>query len=348
MLHTFATACHLYDARDPTPGFSSDLAKITLADDGKAAYTLTVAGSTWRPDYDNPTFDSETPVVASFKWTKGGKIPDLEAWRKAVEQAEQEAEQDEARRWFEHYRPDPNTIPRSNAQAETDTVSGQIDDLTVWAESNGHEIVTVCEDEAVSGKLPAAERPGLACILDVVEEGEADAVLVRSLDRLARELTVQEATLALVWKLGGRVFSVTGEIMADDPDDPMRTAMRQMAGVFAQLDRAQISKRLRDGRRRKAEAGGYIGGAPSFGTRADSTTRELVADPQETETLDRILAMREEGMAYGAIAKALNDDGIPTKRNGKWHASTVSRIADPRARARANADAALYRSRRSG
>lgn len=235
----------------------------------------------------------------------------------------------------------------SNAQAETDTISGQIDDLTKWAGKQGHEIVAVCTDEAVSGKLPAVERPGLACILDAVEDGEADAVLVRSLDRLARELTVQEATLALVWKLGGRVLSVTGEIMADDPDDPMRTAMRQMAGVFAQLDRAQISKRLRDGRRRKAEVGGYVGGAPSFGTRADSATRELVADDREAQTLDRIKEMRAEGMGYKAIADALNVERIPTKRSGKWHASTVSRIIDPAARARANADAALYRARKA-
>ena len=167
----------------------------------------------------------------------------------------------------------------------------------------------------------------------MIEEGEADAVLVRSLDRLARELTVQEATLALVWKLGGRVLSVTGEIMADDPDDPMRTAMRQMAGVFAQLDRAQISKRLRDGRRRKAEAGGYIGGAPSYGTQADSATRELVANEREAATLDRIRTMRNDGMGYKAIADTLNDEGTPTKRGGKWHPATVSRIVDPAARA---------------
>ena len=235
----------------------------------------------------------------------------------------------------------------SNAQAETDTISGQVDDLTAWAEAQGHEIVTVCEDEAVSGKLPAAERPGLSCIIDAVETGEADAVLIRALDRLARELTVQEATLAMLWKSGGRVFTVTGEVLADDPDDPMRTAMRQMAGVFAQLDRAQISKRLRDGRRRKAEAEGYIGGAPSFGTRADSTTRELVTDNREAETLAKIQAMRAEGMGYKAIAEKLNAEGIPAKRSGKWHAATVSRILDPAARARANADAALYRAKKN-
>jgi DNA invertase Pin-like site-specific DNA recombinase len=32
-----------------------------------------------------------------------------------------------------------------------------------------------------------------------------------------------------------------------DPDDPIRTAMRQMMGVFAQLERSMIAAQLRHG-----------------------------------------------------------------------------------------------------
>ena len=55
-------------------------------------------------------------------------------------------------------------------------------------------------------------------------------VVVYNLDRLARKLTVQEGVLATVWDRGGSVFSLGdgGEVQQDDPDDPMRTAMRQM------------------------------------------------------------------------------------------------------------------------
>ena len=47
----------------------------------------------------------------------------------------------------------------------------------------------------------------------------------------------------------------TGEVHRDDPDDPMRTAIRQVMGVFAELDRKLVAKRLRDGRLAKAAAG---------------------------------------------------------------------------------------------
>ena len=88
-------------------------------------------------------------------------------------------------------------------------------------------------------------------------------MVISSIDRLARVLTVQEAILGMIWKLDGKLFTVDGgEVTPDDPDDPMRTAMRQMAGVFAQLDRAMVIKRLRNGRQTKAERGGYAGGAP--------------------------------------------------------------------------------------
>ena len=73
---------------------------------------------------------------------------------------------------------------------------------------------------------------------------------------------MQEAILAEVWRSGGRLHaSGHGEVLEDDPDDAMRSAMRQMAGVFAQLDRALTVKRMRDGRKAKAAAGGKASGS---------------------------------------------------------------------------------------
>jgi DNA invertase Pin-like site-specific DNA recombinase len=114
----------------------------------------------------------------------------------------------------------------------------------------------------VSGALPVAARPGLTAALDMIRTGEADALLLPKLDRLALTLSVQETALASVWAQGGRVFLPEGEVSRDDPDDPMRTAMRQMMGVFSQLERGMITARLRAGRAAKAAAGGTPTGHP--------------------------------------------------------------------------------------
>lgn len=51
----------------------------------------------------------------------------------------------------------------------------------------------------------------------------------------------------------------------------------------------------------------------------------LAAKPSK-QTLTRIFTMRSKGVTLEAIAKTLNDDGIPTPRGGKWWAATIQNI----------------------
>src|SRR5207245_141061 len=132
----------------------------------------------------------------------------------------------------------------------------------------------------------------------------------------------QEAILATVWKSGGVVHATArGEIPPDDPDDPMRTAIRQIMGVIAQLDRAMIAKRMRNGRKAKAAQGGYAGyGSPAFGQR--SVDRELVTDEREVAVTARMRQLRGQGLSYRLIAAQLNAEGLESKRGGAWHSQT--------------------------
>jgi len=98
-----------------------------------------------------------------------------------------------------------------------------------WAEREQHEVVAVHSDRGLSGKLGPEDRPGLAAALNELEGNRAEGLVVHRLDRFARELHVQEAALARAWTAGGRIFeAVEGEVQRDDPDDPMRTFVRQV------------------------------------------------------------------------------------------------------------------------
>jgi DNA invertase Pin-like site-specific DNA recombinase len=216
------------------------------------------------------------------------------------------------------------------------STAGQVDryglpaqetDLRAYSRAGKHQLVRIETDDAKSGTLPAEERPGLVAALKAIRAGEADGLLVPGdLDRLARELIIQEAILSQVWKAGGSVHTTTrGEVLADDPDDPMRTAIRQFMGIFAQLDRALIAKRMRNGRKAKAAAGGYAGyGSPAFGQRSVDT--ELVTDADEAAVIARMRELRGEGLSYRLIAATLNTEGLRSKRGGEWHPETVSRV----------------------
>ncbi|WP_086564292.1 recombinase family protein [Streptomyces africanus] len=208
----------------------------------------------------------------------------------------------------------------------------------------------VTDGDGKAGKSGASlldERPGLMDAVEWIAEGKADGILAPNLDRLARELTVQEAVLSYVWALGGRVFTADhGEHLEDDASDPMRTAMRQMRGVFHQLDRGLIIKRLTEGRAAKGSKGGYAYGAPRFGQRVED--KELTADERENAIAEEMERWRdEEGLSIRAIcARANSRDDMPSKRGGRWHPTTVARLLSPEAREKARQQSAAARAAR--
>jgi DNA invertase Pin-like site-specific DNA recombinase len=197
-------------------------------------------------------------------------------------------------------------------------------DVKKWVKTNGHHLIEVCADEGVTGTLAAEQRPGLLRALNMIRSGEATALVVPSLDRLGRNLTTQEAALALAWDAGARVYSVDeGEILEDDPDDPMRTAIRQMRGVMHQLDRALISKRLRAGRQAKAAQGGYVGGTVPYGFRL--VDGQVVQDDEEQKVVALVGRRALAGDSLRQMAEELDRKvprtGEPRQRTPHHNAS---------------------------
>lgn len=194
-----------------------------------------------------------------------------------------------------------------------------------WAKANGHRLVGVCRDEGVSGTKDTAQRPGLADAVNAVCEKRAQGIVVHRLDRLARTLHVQEGILSHVWNCSGTVYAAdTGEVLRDDPEDPMRTFVRQVMGAASELERSMLVARMRAGRRHKAAEGGYAYGAPGFGHKAEGG--KLVPDPEEQHVVARMLSLKAEGKSLRQIADVLNSEGYQSKRGGVWHSATVGRV----------------------
>lgn len=211
-------------------------------------------------------------------------------------------------------------------QAKGDSVEAQEEVIRAWADAHGHEVVAVHSDNGKSGTLDETERPGLLAALDLIEDGQADALVVHRLDRLARSLHVQEAVFARVWAKGTHVWEVVGdrEVLRDDADDPMRTFVRQVMGAAQQLERGLTVARMQGGRRRKAGADGYVGGKVPFGWELIDT--RLVGVPGEQATLKRMARMRQCGRSLRQIADRLNADGVPAKAGGKWGHTSVRAV----------------------
>lgn len=217
----------------------------------------------------------------------------------------------------------------SESQLDGYGLDTQEDAVRRWAGSHEHLLVEVVCDAGVSGATDALDRPGLAAALGALRAGRAEGLLVARLDRLARALTVQEATLAICWAAGAQVWTVDqGLVLRDDPDDPMRTALRQVVGVFSELERRLVTKRLKDGRASMAATGRKAVGAYPFAFRAggDGRARDAVLDAREAPVVAGILELRQEGHSYASIAQLLNEQSIPAKRGGRWHPMTIRSV----------------------
>jgi DNA invertase Pin-like site-specific DNA recombinase len=215
----------------------------------------------------------------------------------------------------------------SQTQLDGYGLLAQEQDVKKCARAHGIKVLDVFRDEGVSGSTEAVDRPGLADALARLEAGDAEFLIVPRLDRLARKLTIQEAALAQVWKHGGRVIACDqGEVGRDDPDDPMRTAMRQMMGVFAQLERAMIVARLRRGRQTKKQQGGYSEGRPPYGYRAEGG--RLVEVLEEQEVILLVQGLRDGGASYRQIASQLEAEEVLPRSRGRWHPPMLARLVN--------------------
>ena len=108
----------------------------------------------------------------------------------------------------------------------------------------------------------------------------------------------------------------------------MRTALRQVVGVFAELDRRMVVKRLRDGRTAKGQAGRKAVGAYPYGHagQGKGSSRDAAPVDAEQEVVRSVLERRQAGETYRSIAQALDGAGVPARRAERWSAMTVRSI----------------------
>jgi hypothetical protein len=85
-----------------------------------------------------------------------------------------------------------------------------------------------------------------------------------------------------------------------------------------------IKLRLRSGRTRKGQTGGYAYGPPPLGYRAKG--RQLVADDDEQQVVERIRVLRAEGRSLRQIAETLAAEGFERKRSATWHPGSLRLI----------------------
>lgn len=201
--------------------------------------------------------------------------------------------------------------------------------IEAFVKDRGDRLVGVLCDAGVSGTLDAmGKRIALAEALQMLNRNEADGIVVARLDRLGRELAVQEIVMAQIRKFGCVLAScdVSELDVIESDDDPTRRMFRQILAVFADYERLMIISRTQAGRRRKAKEGGWLGArVPPYGYEMDGmgNLREV---PFEIAAIAVARTMRAAGATYAVIGEYLIQAGVRLRRGNRMLPHTVRQI----------------------
>lgn len=176
-------------------------------------------------------------------------------------------------------------------------------------EYRGWNVVHAASDEGMSGKS-LDSRPGLVEALAMLDRGEADALVVAKLDRLSRSIIDGAQIMDRARRNGWAL------VCLDLGVDTATASGEMFAGIvltMSQYERRLIGDRTRVALAAKKAAGVRLG--------RPRTLPDAI--------LSRIVEARRAGGSFGAIARDLNNDQVPTSQGGaQWWPATVKKVVE--------------------
>jgi DNA invertase Pin-like site-specific DNA recombinase len=167
------------------------------------------------------------------------------------------------------------------------TVENQRLQLTAYATSQGWEIVADYHDDGFSGSN--GNRPAFHRMLNDAAKHQFDLLLVYAVDRISREgAAVVFATLSQLTGYGVKFHSFSEPHLSTV--GPFGDVVLAMYATFAKLERDKLIERTKAGL-----------------TRARSQGR-ILGRPKRVVDTDQIVRLRNQGVAFRAIAEQMDVD----------------------------------------
>ena len=225
-------------------------------------------------------------------------------------------------------------------KADRLSIQGQID----LCSRKAGEDVQVYQDRGFSGKN--TNRPAFQRMMEDVEKGLIQKIVVYRLDRLSRSIADFGRLWDILERLGVEFISINETF---DTSTPMGRAMLNIIMVFAQLERETTAERVRDNYYQRAKLGSWPGGPAPYGF---SIGRLPGADGRLAPALipnEHMAAVEEIFSAYlgpdaslGSVARGLNARGVPAPTRATWDNVALSRILHSPLYVMADEDVYLY------
>lgn len=203
------------------------------------------------------------------------------------------------------------------------SLAAQRERLQAYCASRGLEVVEFITDEGVSGSKPLETRDGGKRLIDLLRRKSTKHIVAVKLDRLFRN-TSDALKHTSAWDRRGvslHLLDMAGQ--AVDTSSAIGKMFLTLVAAFGEFEKNLISERTATALRFKRSQN-QVFNHPPFGY--DRVGDQLVANKKEGAVVEKVLTWRRGGETMAAIAVRLNSDRVPTKRRGKWYASTVRQI----------------------
>ncbi|WP_137113159.1 recombinase family protein [Rhodobacter sp. SY28-1] len=180
------------------------------------------------------------------------------------------------------------------------------------------------DDGGISGGT--LERPGLQRLLEDIEDGLVDVVVVYKIDRLSRSLA-DFAKLVEVFDRNGVTFvSVTQSF---NTTTSMGRLTLNILLSFAQFEREVTAERIRDKVAASRRKGMWMGGVPPYGYRVEN--RKLMVDEDAAAHVRWIFARFIEIGSCTILAQEVEAKGLRTSRGNRIDKKYLYRMLSNRA-----------------
>jgi site-specific DNA recombinase len=192
----------------------------------------------------------------------------------------------------------------------------QIAELKDYAKYRKFDLLKVFE-EKITGASKAAERSEFKKLLEFIEKGKVDYVLVWELSRLGRSMLDVLNTIELFSQKGINIYIKKEGINTLDDKGQKSTMTNIIISIlsgFSEMERETIRQRSISGIRHNVSTGGSgTGIIKAYGF--DKVEKKLVINEEEAEIIKLIFKKYLGGLGTGQIAEFLNNKGIKTKYN---------------------------------
>lgn len=213
--------------------------------------------------------------------------------------------------------------PRRKSE-ECDSIDVQLSYCRRYCQERGHVIAAEFQDANASGD--DEERDGL---WSAVESANRGGVFVAyKYDRIARSVFLDEYIRRELQRKNVSIEVVDGGREGDSPYDVM---VRQIMAAVAEAEKKITAARTKAAVLMYQSQGRAMSKVPPYGKQEGPLNgraqRTWIDNDEEQAVIPKILALHRSGLNTRAIARHLNDSGIPA-RGARWWHTTVAKVIE--------------------